>query len=476
MDCAACGTANEPGRKFCKACGAGLVLLCPSCSSANSTDSLFCGECGAPLKSNAKPRATPARQPASTPSAVTERRLVSVLFADLVGFTTLSEHRDAEDLRELLSSYFDTGREVVERHGGLVEKFVGDAVMAVWGTPITYEDDAERAVRAALELVESVAALGREVGFDLQARAGVLTREAAVTVGAVSQGLVAGDLVNTASRLQSAAEPGSVLVGDATHRAAEQAIAFADAGDLTLKGKEEPVHAWRAVRVIGQRGGAGRSAGLDPPFVGRTEELRLIKELLHATGRERKARLVSVTGIGGIGKSRLAWELLKYVDGLAADVYWHQGRCPAYGDGVTFWALGEMVRMRAGIAETDDAAESRTKLAAMVDGYVRDEDERRWILPRLAHLLGLDERPPGEREELFSAWRSLFRTDRRARYRRARVRGPPVGGPRPPRLHRVDPGMVALALDPDRDARPPGAHRPSFGLGGRSAELHLAAP
>jgi class 3 adenylate cyclase/predicted ATPase len=406
MVCSTCGAANEAGRKFCKQCGSPLALACSSCGSPNSTDSLFCGECGAPLGQDRPPGVTAPRQADSSPA--TERRLVSVLFADLVGFTSVSEHRDAEDVRDLLSRYFEAARETVERHGGLVEKFIGDAVMAVWGTPIAHEDDAERAVRAALELLEGVEALGQTVGPELRARAGVLTGEAAVTVGAVSQGIVAGDLVNTASRLQSAAEPGTVLVGEATYRAAAGAIAFSEVGALELKGKDEPVPAWRAVRVIGQRGGAGRPGGIEPPFVGRAEELRLIKELLHATGRERKARLVSVTGIGGIGKSRLAWEFRKYVDGLAENVYWHQGRCPAYGDGVTFWALGEMVRMRAGIAETDDPVQSRGKLSAAVAEHLGDEEERRWVEPRLAHLLGLDERRPGEREELFSAWRCLF--------------------------------------------------------------------
>jgi class 3 adenylate cyclase/tetratricopeptide (TPR) repeat protein len=409
MVCSACGADNEAGRKFCKECGTALVVICGFCSSPNAPDSKFCGECGRPLTA-VGPGAI-AREPAA-PSATSapamERRLVSVLFADLVGFTTISERRDAEDVRELLSSYFDAARDAVERHGGLVEKFIGDAVMAVWGTPTAHEDDAERAVRAALELVEGVEALGRSVNVELLARAGVLTGEAAVTVGAVSQGVVAGDLVNTASRLQSEAEPGTVLVGEATYRAAANAIAFAEVGPLSLKGRDEPVAAWRAVRVVGQRGGAGRTEALEPPFVGRTEELRLIKELLHSTGREGKARLVSVVGIGGIGKSRLAWEFLKYVDGLAETIYWHKGRCPAYGDGVTFWALGEMVRMRAGIAETDDPVESRRKLSEALAQYLRDDEERHWVEPRLAHLLGLVERSPGEREELFSAWRCLF--------------------------------------------------------------------
>src|SRR5207249_4249210 len=168
-------------------------------------------------------------------------RLVSVLFADLFGHTTFAEQRDSEDVRELLSRYFDETRRIIGRYGGMVEKFIGDAVMAVWGTPVAREDDAERAVRAALDLVQAVEALGQEVGAtDLRARAGVLTGEAAVTIGAEGQGMVAGDLVNTASRIQSAAQPGSVYVGDATRRSTEAAIAYDDAGVHELKGKAEP--------------------------------------------------------------------------------------------------------------------------------------------------------------------------------------------------------------------------------------------
>jgi tetratricopeptide (TPR) repeat protein len=199
-----------------------------------------------------------------------------------------------------------------------------------------------------------------------------------------------------------------VLVDESTWRAASGAIAFAEIGTLVLKGKEEPVQAWRALRVVAQRKGVGRSERLEPPFVGRDEELRLIKDLLHATAREQRARLVSVTGVPGIGKSRLAWEFLKYVDGLAETVFWHEGRSPAYGEGITFWALGEMVRMRARINESEDAASSRSKLVASVAEFVPDPEERRWVEPRLAHLLGLAEAPPGDREELFSAWRTFF--------------------------------------------------------------------
>ena len=188
-----------------------------------------------------------------------------------------------------------------------MEKFIGDAVMALWGAPTAYEDDAERAVRAALDLVEMVPVLGRELEVDLQLRAGVLTGEAAVAVGAESEGMVTGDMVNTASRLQSAAAPGTVLVGEATRLAAGEAIAFESAGDQVRR-KLEPVPTWRAMRVVAERGGARRPDAIEPPFVGRADERRYLKEQFHATGREGRARLVSLVGQAGIGKSRLAWD------------------------------------------------------------------------------------------------------------------------------------------------------------------------
>jgi class 3 adenylate cyclase/tetratricopeptide (TPR) repeat protein len=335
--------------------------------------------------------------------------LVSVLFADLVGFTTMSESRDAEDVRELLSRYFEACRTLIDRYGGTVEKFIGDAVMAVWGAPAAKEDDAERAVRAALDLAGAVEALGQEVGVpSLRARVGVLTGEAAVTVGATGQGMVAGDLVNTASRIQSAAEPGQVLVGEATRRIAEAAIVFEDVGSRELKGKTEPVPLWRAVRVIGGISGANRSTGLEAPFVGRDRELRVIKELFHASAGESKAHLVSVMAVAGTGKSRLSWEFFKYIDGLAGNVRWHRGRCLPYGEGVTYWALAEMVRTRASIVEGEEPDSQLEKLRAAVHESIADPEERRYVEPRLAHLLGLDEAVPADRENLFSAWRLFY--------------------------------------------------------------------
>jgi class 3 adenylate cyclase/tetratricopeptide (TPR) repeat protein len=330
------------------------------------------------------------------------------MFVDLVGFTSLSEGKDPEDVRLLLSDYFQKAEEIIGLYGGVVEKFIGDAVMAVWGTPVAREDDTGRSVRAALELVEAVAALGRSVGGDLMARAGVFTGEAAVNIGAVGQGMVAGDMVNTASRLQSAAEPGTVVVDRSTYLGARDAVAFDDIGGLTLKGKEEPVEAWRALRVIGFLGGVKRADALEPAFTGRDEELRAVKDLLHSTGRESKPKLASILGMGGIGKSRLIWELYKYVDGLSDVLLWHQGRSPSYGEGVAFWSLGEMVRMRARIAETDDDDAAFAKLDASLAEFIADVEERNWLRPFLAQLLGLEEADQTQREHLFAAWRTFF--------------------------------------------------------------------
>ncbi len=412
MACPRCGSETRTGQKFCAECGLALSAACPNCGAAYEGSPKFCAECGFGLGAAAD-TASPGgdRQSAATarpaPPAA-ERRFVSVLFADLVGFTTMSEEEDPEEVRDLLSRYFEAAREVIENYGGTVEKFIGDAVMAVWGAPIAQEDDAERAVRAALGLVERVRQLALR-GDPLNVRAGVMTGEAAVTPGRAQEGMVAGDLVNTASRLQSVAPAGTVLVGEATYRATTAAIAYEPAGEQLLKGKAAPVDAWRALRVVARVGGEARNAGLEAPFVGRDEELRLLRDQLHAAEREGKLRVVSVTGQAGIGKSRLAWELEKYLDGLAGPIYyWHQGRSPSYGAGVTYWALGEMIRRRARIAETDDAATTREKLRSALAEFVPDQEERRWLEPALGALLGIDEPDWEQREQLYSAWRTFI--------------------------------------------------------------------
>jgi class 3 adenylate cyclase/predicted ATPase len=337
----------------------------------------------------------------------------SVLFCDVVGFTPLSEARDPEAVRELLSQYFGVARTVITRYGGVVEKFIGDAVMAVWGTPVATEGDAERAVRAALDLVAAVAELGAEVGVPgLAARAGVVSGEVAVTLGAVGEGMVAGDAVNTASRVQATAEPGLVLVDGATQRLAGRAIGFADAGEHTLKGKAEPQQLWRATRVLSAVGGSQRVDGLEAPLTGRDAELRTVRDLFHAAADRRVPRLVLVSGPAGVGKSRLGWEFEKYADGLKAQMWWHRGRCLSYGEGVAFWALAEIVRQRLGIAEEDPAETAAGKLAAGLDRFVPDPAERGYVGVRLGRLLGVAAEGANEgtlsREELFAGWRLFF--------------------------------------------------------------------
>jgi len=403
--CQSCGTANLPGARFCMECATPFAAICPACGAANLPAAKFCSSCATPLGAGvdaASASVARATRPNAPGEEVAERRLVTILFADLVGFTAFSDGRDAEEIRELQTRYFETVRDIIDRYGGRVEKFIGDAVMALWGAPVAREDDAERAVRAAFDLVGSV----RGLGSGIELRVGVLTGEAAVTLGATDQGMVAGDMVNTASRLQSAAPPSTVLVGEATMRAAGEAIVFESIDDLTLKGKVTPVPAWRAIRVIAQRGGVGRAEALEAPFVGRDEELRQLKDLFHATSREGRPRLVSVIGPAGIGKSRLGWEFLKYIDGLVEPVWWHDGRSPAYGDGITFWALGEMIRGRAALHETDDEPTTRAAVAAMLAEHVPDEAERDWIAPALLSLLGFE--GGAAPDQLFGAWRTFF--------------------------------------------------------------------
>jgi class 3 adenylate cyclase/tetratricopeptide (TPR) repeat protein len=412
--CGQCGASGGEDDRFCGDCGAPLGA-CPRCGEPLAPGKRFCRACGTPVFdiAPAPSATTPAPATSALPGPVAERRVCSVLFCDLVGFTPMSESRDSESVRELLSDYFEVARTVVGRYGGLVEKFIGDAVMAVWGTPVATEGDAERAVRAALDLVSAVAALGSEAGLPaLAARAGVVTGEVAVTLGAVNQGMVAGDAVNTAARVQSAAEPGYVLVDGATQRAAGSAIGFADAGERELKGKAEPQRLWRATRVLSAVGGVQRVDGLEAPLTGRDAELRTVRELFHAAAERRVPRLVLVSGPAGVGKSRLGWEFEKYADGLAADLWWHRGRCLSYGEGVAFWALAEIVRQRLGIAEEDLAEVAAAKLAAGLDRFIPDPAERSYAGARLARLLGVAFAGDGggalSREELFAGWRLFF--------------------------------------------------------------------
>jgi class 3 adenylate cyclase/tetratricopeptide (TPR) repeat protein len=424
--CPTCSAEVPPGAKFCGQCGAAQVLHCATCGTLTSQPGQkFCLECGAAIPliagrgqtgeivSGPIPPAQASELASQSqvfdPPSI-ERRLVSVLFGDLTGFTAFSEGHDAEDVRQLVGKYYAAARRITSAYGGTIRKYEGDGVMAVWGAPVAREDDAERAVRAALDLVAAVTNLGDRLGLDLRLRVGVVTGEAAVDVGAVDEGMVQGDAVNTASRLQSIAEPGTVVVDDVTRLATERAIVYQDAGTHLVKGKSIPVQAWRPMRIVAAVGGAGRTL-LEMPLIGRAAELDVLRGALDRvleTGAG--LTLVSVVGEAGLGKSRLGWELEKYVDGLAATVLWHRGQASSFGQGVGFRALGDMVRMRARITLDDSRDAERTKLDALLDDvFASDTDGHSRVGRALRRLLGLDDGSALiDRGELFSSWRLLF--------------------------------------------------------------------
>jgi len=283
-------------------------------------------------------------------------------------------------------------------------------VMAVWGVPTTNEDDAERSVRAGLELVAAASALGSEVGIpELAMRVGIVTGEVAVTVGAQQQGMVAGDPVNTASRVQSAAAPGQVWVDETTRLLTSSAISYADVGAHLLKGKADPVPLWAARAVVAKAGGAQRADGLEAPLVGRDRELRVVKELYHGVADSGRAALVVVSGEAGVGKTRLGWEFSKYTDGLVEACRWHSGKCVSYGEGVAYYAVAEAVRNR---LETGLGIDQSLETSELVERglavYVEDPGERAWLAPRIGALLGAAGATGLAREDLFAAWTTFF--------------------------------------------------------------------
>ena len=404
MRCPACEHENPEAARYCAACGAHLTASCPHCGAGVSPGTRFCTSCGGQIPA---PGGTGVEGERESPGSA-ERRRVSVLFVDLENFTALAESLDPEEVRTIQSRYFEVARSIVARYGGTIEKFIGDAVMAVWGAPVAHEDDAERAVRAALALVDAVGRLGgAAAGTPLSARAAVTSGEAAVTVGATGQGMVAGDLVNTAARLQSEAPLGGMLVDQATRERAADAARFEPVGPLALKGRTAPLAAFRASSEAAPPPGSRHGAHTGP-FVGRDRELRELIELFNGVAREGHSRLVSVTGIAGIGKSRLAWELQEHLDAIPEPVAWHSGRAPAYGDDVTFAAVAEMVRRRLRIDDVTEPQLAMRQLAGALRELVRDPDERRWLEPRVAVLLGREAAAAYDREELFAAWRRFF--------------------------------------------------------------------
>jgi len=388
--CPSCRRENSDSARFCVSCGTALLLACVECGADVPVGATFCPACGAPVAVETKPSGE-------------ERKVVTVLFADLVGSTSRAERLDPEDVRDLLSPYFATVRAEIEQFGGIVEKFIGDAVMAVFGAPASHEDDPERAVRAAFAMRDAVGALNDDSDADLHLRIGVNTGEAVVSLGAIETGvgIVTGDVVNTGQRLEAAAPVDGILVGESTYRATAGAIEYREAGPVPAKGKSRPVPAWEA---LGTRESAGRPA---TPLVGRWQELSQLLDALVRVREERTPQLVSLVGVPGIGKTRLARELVTAVEAEPDTATWLRGRCLPYGDGVSFAALAEMARTQAGILATDSEEEAAAKLRAAVEALPGEADAG-WLETHLRPLVGLAAEAPEAREDSFAAWRRFF--------------------------------------------------------------------
>jgi predicted ATPase/class 3 adenylate cyclase len=362
------------------------MLTCPACGREAPDDSAFCSKCGAAL-------AAPAAHPE-------ERKVVTTLFCDLVGSTALGEDADPEDVDALLRRYNALARQVVESHGGTVEKFIGDAVVAVFGVPATHEDDPERAVRAGLKLVQAVEELPPVAGHPIQVRVGVNTGEALVRLDVTpgsGEGFLTGDAVNVGARLEAAAPPMGVVGGATTHELTRKAIVYEALPPVAAKGKREPLEAWLAKEPLARTG--ARALEGATPFVGRAVELSYLTALLDKAADSSSPQIALVVGEPGIGKSRLVAELFAQVEASPRLVTWRQGRCLPYGEGVTFWALAEIVKGHAGILESD----GRETVEAKLEQVLPAGEDRPWFRQRLRALLGL-EAPKAEREENFTAW------------------------------------------------------------------------
>lgn len=368
------------------------MAICPSCGKENPADFQFCGFCSAPLT----------ERPAS--SVHEERKVVSVLFCDLVGFTAASEAADPEDVRARIRPYHARLRAEIERYGGTVEKFVGDAVMAVFGAPVAHEDDAERAVRAGLRILEAIAELNEhDPRLSLQVRVGINTGEAVVALGArpeEGEGIVTGDVVNTASRLQGAAPVDGIAVSEQTYRQTERVFSYEKLEPVAVKGRAGTLVIWRPLAARA-RFGSDVMRTHATPLVGRELEKPLLIGTFERAAQQRSVQLVTVLGEPGVGKSRLVAELFHYIEDRPGLVRWRQGRCLPYGEGIAFWALGEIVKAECGIQESDSPEQAATKL----DEALPSEDpDRAWLKARLSPLVGAGGEPAAQ-EESFTAWR-----------------------------------------------------------------------
>ena len=469
-------------------CGAGLAATCPSCGTENPPEAKFCIECGTGLSgagepATARPGPAPPEhlRPAQLPE---ERRKATVLFADLSGYTAVAERMDPEAVKSMVDRALRRLGEEVARFGGTVDKFIGDNVMAVFGAPVAHEDDPERAVRAGLAMQAAMAEINERIeGVEFALRVGINSGE--VLAGQVGDGYtVIGDPVNVASRLQSAARPASVTVGEITHRLTRSSIEYVELEPLRLKGKSEPVAAWEAVRIAVAGTSLTRAS---TPLIGREEESEQLSSLFDKVVREERSHLVTVIGQAGVGKSRLLRELAAEVGERQDSPLMRVGRCPAYGSGLAYWALGEIVRDQFQIVDTDDSDAAWAKLRSgfeklFAEGGGESEEPPERLAATIARPLGVEvpdevaegallegEDPQQTRARLFSAVRSLVEAAAPDPPAGAGDRGHPLGGrgnARPDRVPR------ALGQRPGADGlpRPRRAARPPRRVGRRAAE------
>ena len=374
--CPRCGRENDAADRFCGSCGAGLALECAVCGASNPPTSSYCGSCGSALAA------------ARRPPGAAERRVISIVFADLVGFTSRAERLDPEDVQSILTPYYARLRQELERFGGTVEKFIGDAVVGVFGAPLAHGDDPERAVRAALAIRNAIEELNSiDPDLDLEVRIAVNTGEAIVSWGANApegEGIATGDVVNTAARLQTAAPTNGILVGEATFRATQGRIHYREVDPVVAKGKAQPVRAWLALEAItlAAERGAPRA-----PIIGRDRELVLLQGIWDRVAAERRPHLVTVLGPAGIGKTRLATEFCQSVSRAEARVV--RGRSLPYGGGSPYAAFGAQVKQIAGIFDTDPIPDALDKLEQTVTALV-PEDGAEEVSSQMATLLGLE--------------------------------------------------------------------------------------
>ncbi|HEU4424872.1 MAG TPA: AAA family ATPase, partial [Pilimelia sp.] len=411
--CPRCGRTAADEDRFCGGCGTELTFACPQCGRLLNPDTSFCTRCGTQVRPSGK---------APTPAPLEDRRRISVLFVDLIDFTPYVERADPELVRSLQTDFFAAARRVIGQFGGVVEKYIGDAVMALFGAPVATESDALRCVRAGLELQRVLARFAAAGADGPRFRVGVATGEAIVDVAAARDGgqaIVAGDVVTTAFRLQAVAPPGGVLACGNTHELTKNGIIYRQLPSVILRGRTNPTEVWLAESAV-----RAQHPDLDSdrtPLINRDHELGLLENALHRSLRDRTPQLVTVFGRAGIGKSRLVRELYRRAEQLVnAEVTWRTGHCPPFGEDVAFSALADIVKAEAGILDTDTADVAARRLATAVAELINSHGppgpqaggglssaETKRLVDALCPLVGL----PGPKlpaEEAESAWRRFL--------------------------------------------------------------------